>query len=487
MQDERKTKAELIAELRDLRTQVAKLERESATRRGAIPDAQQAAEDIVRSIPAGLFLYQYEKPDKLILLHGNPEAEALTGIHVDDWVGREFNEIWPEAKASGFTDSCLGVVRSGKPYVTEDLHYKDERLEGAFRIRAFRLPGKRLAVAFENITERKRSEEARRESEGRYRVMLEAIPDLMFRLSSTGVYRDLHIPEGAEDLVAPGTRRGASLYDTLPTEVASEAIGRIKDTLKSGKLQTYEYALQLPVGEHVFESRLVPSGPDEVLTIVRDITERKHLEWEVLEIGEHERQRIGQELHDGLSQQLTTIGFTAKSLEDKLEERTLPEADDARAIQEQVAEALDQTRFMARGLLPLTFDTAGLKSALTDLAAQAEAALGVRCRARVDDEVRIGDEEVAAHLYQIAREATTNAARHGQPETVTIDVANTERGTELRVTDDGVGIQDGADQSGGLGLRIMRYRAQLMDGDIEVSQGPHGGTVVRCSVPGSST
>ena len=148
MKDESKTKSELIAELAKLRKQIAKLERASAASARAIPEAQQTSADIVHSIPSGLFIYQFKKPDQLFLLNGNPEAEALTGIRVADWVDKEFNEIWPEAKASGFTDSCLGVIRTGKTYTTEDLYYKDERLEGAFRIRAFRLPGKRLAVAF---------------------------------------------------------------------------------------------------------------------------------------------------------------------------------------------------------------------------------------------------------------------------------------------------------------------------------------------------
>jgi len=487
MQDERRTKKDLIAELRSLRAKVAGLERAAAATSQAVPEALQTAQDIVHSIPAGLFLYQYEAPDRLILLQGNPEAEALTGIRVDDWLGKEFNEIWPAAKSGGFTDSCLGVMRSGKPYLTEDLHYKDERLEGAFRIRAFRLPGDRLAVAFENITERKRSELALRESEERYRVTLEAIPDLMFRLSDKGEYRDLHVPEGAEALLAPGTRRGVSVYDTLPTALAAESVGRIKDTLRAGSLRTFEYTLPLPDGKRVFESRLIPSGSDEVLAIVRDVTEERRLEREVLEIGEHERQRIGQDLHDGLGQQLTSTAFTVEALEKKLEQQGLPESAEAKAIHEQITESLEQTRFLARGLLPLTFDTAGLKAALEELANQAQSVFGVQCRARVDPTLQIENEEVAAHLYQVAREATTNAAQHGKPENVVIEITQTAQGAALTITDDGIGIQEDPSGAGGLGLRIMRYRAHLMRTEIEVSPGPQGGTIVRCTVPGYAT
>ncbi len=486
MKDERRTKKDLIAELRSLRRQVTELEQAAAATSQAVPEALQTAQDIVHSIPAGLFIYQFEEPDRLILLQGNPEAEALTGVRVDDWLGKEFNEIWPEAKPGGFTDSCLGVMRSGKPYFTEDLYYKDERLEGAFRIRAFRLPGCRLAVAFENITERKRSELALRESEERYRVTLEAIPDLMFRLSDKGEYRDLHVPEGAEHLLAPGTRCGASVYDTLPTELAAESVGRIKATLRAGGLQTFEYTLPLPDGERVFESRLIPSGPDEVLAIVRDVTDEKRLEREVLEIGEHERQRIGQDLHDGLGQQLTSMAFTVEALATSLEQQGLSEAAEAKTVHEQIKESLEQTRFLARGLLPLTFDTEGLKTALEELADQVQSVFGVQCQARVDPAFHVENEEVAAHLYQIAREAATNAARHGTPKHVTIDITQTAEGTALTITDDGIGIQEDLSRAGGLGLRIMRYRAHLMRTEVDVSRGPQGGTIVRCTVPGNA-
>ncbi len=121
----------------------------------ALKVSLQTAADLVHSTPYGLFIYQYEKPNRLILLSGNPEAERLTGIKIDDWIGKENNEIWPEAMKAGVTDAYLKVMETGKTYETEDLYYKDEKLEGAFRIRAFLLPEEKLCVSFENITERK--------------------------------------------------------------------------------------------------------------------------------------------------------------------------------------------------------------------------------------------------------------------------------------------------------------------------------------------
>jgi PAS domain S-box-containing protein len=121
-----------------------------------------SSSDIVEAIPSGLFIYRYKPPDQLILMSGNPEAERLTGVKIAQWCGKEFNEIWPQARGIGFTDALLEVMETGEIYETEDLHYRDDKLDGGFRIRAFRMPNQLLGVAFENITERKRAEEERR-------------------------------------------------------------------------------------------------------------------------------------------------------------------------------------------------------------------------------------------------------------------------------------------------------------------------------------
>ncbi|MGD8623906.1 MAG: PAS domain S-box protein [Anaerolineae bacterium] len=127
----------------------------------ALRESLKTSKEIVEAIPAGLFIYQYEPSDRLILLDGNPESARLTGIRAEEWRGKEFNEIWPEARATGVTQAFLKVIETGETFETEELDYADERLAGAFRIRAFNMPGQRLGVAFENITEQKRAEEER--------------------------------------------------------------------------------------------------------------------------------------------------------------------------------------------------------------------------------------------------------------------------------------------------------------------------------------
>lgn len=145
-------------------------------------NTMQTSDDIVKTIPSGLFIYQFEPPDKLFLMSANPEAERLTGLKSEEWIGREFNEIWPEAKKQGVTDAFLSPMRTGKTYETEDLYYEDNRLQGAFRVRTFRLPSNRLAVAFENITDHKKAEQALQESEARYRQFISQVAEGVYRL-----------------------------------------------------------------------------------------------------------------------------------------------------------------------------------------------------------------------------------------------------------------------------------------------------------------
>lgn len=135
----------------------------------------QMSDDLVRTIPSGLFIYQFTPPDRLRLISANPAAERLTGIRAADWRGREFDEIWPGARERGITEAYLDVMRTGKAHQCEEQSYEDERLVGVFRLWAFALPRNRLAVTFENITERKRAEAALRRLESAVEQAMDGI------------------------------------------------------------------------------------------------------------------------------------------------------------------------------------------------------------------------------------------------------------------------------------------------------------------------
>jgi signal transduction histidine kinase len=215
--------------------------------------------------------------------------------------------------------------------------------------------------------------------------------------------------------------------------------------------------------------------------VVRDISERKRLEQEILDISDREKRRIGQDLHDSLGQLLTGIGFKSKSLENRIAAKGIPEADSARQIAELVTQAISQARGLARGLQPVEPKPAGLMSALEELALSMQNLFKVACIFKCSEAVRINDPAAATHLYRIAQEACNNAIKHGHAGQVIIELQRIDDAVVLTIRDDGEGFCEpppGAPR--GMGLQIMRYRAAMIGGSVSIQRNETGGTVVRC-------
>ena len=218
------------------------------------------------------------------------------------------------------------------------------------------------------------------------------------------------------------------------------------------------------------------------LAIAHDVTERRQLERELLEISEGERRRIGYDLHDSLGQQLTGIAFLSKVLAQQLKARESAEVAEAAQIVDLVNQAIAQARKLATGLAPVTLETDGLVLALRELAAHVEAWFHISCRVTSAQAIHVADQAVATHLYRIVQEAANNAVQHGQAQHITITLAVLPEGFTLMVHDDGVGFPAVETEWHGMGLRIMHHRARMIGATVEVQRGVHGGTRVICTL-----
>jgi len=205
----------------------------------------------------------------------------------------------------------------------------------------------------------------------------------------------------------------------------------------------------------------------------------------VIEIAQREQQRIGSDLHDGLGQDLTGIALLLRAIEAQLRKESSAACADIEHVIGLVNAAIENTRALARGLSPVGPEPHSLASALRALAAGATERYGIPVlfQERIRRCVPL-DSKSATHLYRIAQEALTNAMRHGGATRVRILLTSVGAELQLKVCDNGRGFADAAgDGSAGLGLKIMRRRAQMCGGNLSLDGGAAGGTVVRCSCP----
>jgi two-component system sensor kinase FixL len=215
---------------------------------------------------------------------------------------------------------------------------------------------------------------------------------------------------------------------------------------------------------------------------VRDITRQVELEREILTVAEQERQRLGQDLHDDLCQQLTGIEFLSQTLAGQLASHSARNVNRAREIARMIRQAITHTRELAHGLSPTELEADGLTGALRQLADRTHSMFHVACRFRCKSPVEFKDSELGIHLYRIAQEAVTNAVKHGKARRVSINLALTRKALLLSIIDNGSGLPTHVEKSRGMGLRVMQYRAGVIGGTLSFHSNGTGGTTVTCSV-----
>ena len=363
------------------------------------------------------------------------------------------------------------------------LHLADRR-SGRFPAETVRFL-ETIAPLIGEAISRFRIEESLHESEARFRAMFERHNAVMLLvIPKSGQLVDAN-PAAADFYGYPRERlRGMNVADLNPLSGENLADYRCRTMhgqrepficthkLASGKLRTVE----------VHASPIEMQGKRLLFSIIHDISERKLLEKQVLEVSEQERQRIGQDLHDSLGGKLTGVALMAKAVAQGLSATSLPEARIAQEIAQCVNESIGETRALSRGLCPVELGAGGLSAGLADLADETERRSRVACSFHKDKRVQVHDLFVDTHLFQIAREAVTNALRHAKARQIRIRLTQKTLEGALEIRDDGQGLPADAAASKGLGLRAMKYRAGAIGGQLEVRSSDQG-TAIRCRFP----
>ena len=355
----------------ELRVMKNRLEEAMASRTQELSDSLRMSLDIVLAVPSGILIYEHEPPDRLILKAANPAVGQQIGVAVEEWYGKEFDEMWPAAGEAGLKEAFLNVLQTGECYRGENVYYKDARIDGFFMVRAFRMPRGRLGVVIENVTERKRARESVEASYRRYRDLVENAVDMICTLDLDGTI----------------TYASPALLQTLgytSKEVVGENIKRImvdedsertERAFKAGSdgppVGTYEFLLKKKDDTHVpgeIVSNLIYTADGAIAgtqAILRDISERRSLEAQLLQAQKMEAvgRLAGGVAHDFNNLLTAIIGYSELVL------NRLSESDPIRKEIEEIMKTGERAASLTRQLLafsrkqvmkPIVLDLDGL-------------------------------------------------------------------------------------------------------------------------------
>ena len=404
-------------------------------------------------------------PDAIFILDRDIKIQYVNSAAASWWrrppeelIGLTQADLFPPETAHHHCQVAAEVLKTGQPL------RRDESLalptgEQWIEIRLVPLHGEQGGVNWvmgvcRDISERKRAEIALQQAERLQRAILDNIPDPAWLKDAKG--RFLACNQAIATFYGQPVKAllGKTVLDCKPAEAAHSTsedqevmttrrsvVVEAPSTDAQGRVRWWE-SIKSPL----FNER------DEVIGtvgIARDVTERRRLERHILEISDREQARLGQDIHDGLCQQLVSLAFDANSLQSELSGRRLPETKQARRI----ADCLDQ-------------------------------AIQIQCRFDSQGRVAVKDVVMATHLYRIAQEALANAVKHSRGSKVSIRLKGGASQLELTVEDDGAGLSAAKRKKAtGMGLHIMAYRARAIGGTLHLGPGPRGGMLVSCCIP----
>jgi PAS domain S-box-containing protein len=433
------------------------------------------------------FVYEASVDDagNLEIVWASPSAPDFFGCSIEEFNRRGWRSFIPPYAIQGRLERRSRIMRGESTF--EEIEVQTARGDLRWvelKTQPLRSPDGRIRAYLgiaNDITEKRASEELLRSQAFAFEKMRDGI----VLATETGIIR-LCNPAFARLLgVTPAEVVGQTLTD-LPIEPPL-SLGMLElDGLARSSGTPVPRQLRLPERQRAVQltvSTIRLRGERFWLVVLRDVTERQQLEREVLEIINREQQRIGSDLHDGLGQELTGIALLLRGLANRAEKQCPPLTGPIEEIARLVNDAIFTTRTLARGLTPVTFDRGGLAHALADLARRSQDTYGVRVNCTADPEVqdRLSD-SAAMHLYRLSQEGIANAARHAEARDIDLGLTRIGDVGCLMIVDDGNGIAPGSTEHG-MGLRIMRYRASMIDGVLEVSSTPGRGTKITCEFP----
>jgi PAS domain S-box-containing protein len=441
-----------------------------------LTDGINALDQVLESLPHMLLVLDQQ----LHVLFANRGYEArsaaqLKGVHISELLPPEVHERGLAAMAKTLS---TGVQQHYSGYVLDpEAHTRHYSVQ----VHPIRHDGNVIGLALHagETTEQVNAERAIATQAQMIDSMLEGVAVI----DEKGV---IHITNPAFDALF-GHERGTLVGRDLRTLV-QPSFGEAWSGSRIGESMTVEFDARRRGGE-IFSLAGVLSGFDiagrnHSLLVLQDVSERKELERGVLQAVNREQYRIGNDLHDGLGQELTGIALMLRGLAGRLTTEYPPLLPEIEGITRLVNNAIESTRALARGLSPVNLERGGLQDALEGLAMHATELYDAQVifTQRISGQQTLNP-ELANHLYRIAQEAIRNAVRHGKARSIRLHLSIARAKVKLSITDDGTGMPADAMDASGMGLKIMCYRARIVGGDVSFESVQPAGTRVLCECP----
>jgi len=214
-----------------------------------------------------------------------------------------------------------------------------------------------------------------------------------------------------------------------------------------------------------------------MVVLISDITERKLLERQIVELSNDERKRIGHDLHDGLGQMLSAISVMSSSLLDIMDNKSGQEYELAKKLVYYTQESQTLMRSILDGICPVMGVTQNLKESLTCLVSRLSTIFNVKYSVSFDPKIKFDNKNSINHLFMIAQEAVNNAVKHSGCSEINITTYISEGSNFLSISDNGKGT-DLSIRKEGYGFRIMNYRASVIGALLSIKSSQDSGTVV---------
>jgi PAS domain S-box-containing protein len=471
-------------------------ERHEATE--SLREAEQRFRTLVEAIPAVVYLDLLDEDSTNI--YTSPQAEEMFGYPMSEWEAdpkKWISLLHPEDRDRVLTQQAAQVPEPDRfvseyRMIAKDGHVVWVHDEAVPLADEDGRPAYWQGVWFD-VTAREEAEAALRESEQRYRLVVDNATDLIALIDPDGTiayaspshepvlgYRpEEMVGSSAFAFNAPDddrTYRESFTHRSSGAQVPPPE--RFRLVHKDGHLVDLEGVVWQPMLDDAGETRYFLSISRDITELLRAKEERRVLLARVVDAQEDERRRIAVDVHDDPLQAVTALGLRLELLKPHVD----PEgAELLRKLGATVERAQTSLRTLLFELRPPSLDREGLAAAIRDdLRSNADA-----FDSEVVDDMSSGDPPPQQRivLYRIAREALVNVAKHAEASKVWVHLRDLEGGILLRVEDDGTGLAAGGDGGLRFGVSTMRERAELAGGWLRLSPRPEGGTMVECWIP----